>query len=152
MDIDHRRIRIHQITGRQRFLHHQSGSDDGNLAALAQRYAFAQLKMIVLIVDIFHVKASQTYIAGTIHLCDGRNGLHRLCRITRLYDRHARNRTHQCDILIALMCGAVLPYRDSRVSRPNLHIEMRISDRISHLLERPPRREHRERTRKRHFA
>ncbi len=81
--------------------------------------------------------------------------LHRCLRfhiIRRIDYNHPRDRPHQRDILITLMGRAVFSYRDPRMGRADLHIQMRISDRITHLFKCTSRREHSEGTRERNLA
>ena len=57
-------------------------------------------------------------------------------------NRHTRNGTHNSNILVALVSGAVLSYRETSVRSANLNVQMRITNRISNLLKRTTRREH----------
>ena len=56
-------------------------------------------------------------------------------RKARLAPAHyARNHSHQGKILQALMCGAILTYRNTAVSCSDLYIQLRISDGVTNLL------------------
>ena len=57
-------------------------------------------------------------------------------------DRHARNGTHNSNILIALVSSAVLSYREASVGSANLDVEVRVTHRVSDLLKRTTRRKH----------
>src|SRR5699024_507778 len=50
------------------------------------------------------------------------------------------------------MCGSVFPDRNARVGSADLHIQMRISDRVSYLLICAANSKHRKRTCKRNFS
>ena len=68
----------------------------------------------------------------------------RLCLhvVSRAHDHHAGDGAHQGNVLIALMGSAVLAYRDARMGSPDLHVQMRVSDGIAHLLKGPACSEH----------
>ena len=72
--------------------------------------------------------------------------------ITWVYYNHAWNCSHECNILVALVGGSILSYRNTCVCRTYFHIEMRISNRVSHLLKRTSCRKHGKGTGKRHLS
>ena len=57
-------------------------------------------------------------------------------------DRHIDCGIAECNILVALVGGSILSYRNTSVCRTDFHIEMRISNRVSHLLKRTTCRKH----------
>ena len=76
----------------------------------------------------------------------------RLHIVRRIEHDHSRDRAHQSQILQALMGRSVLTHGDSRMGRSDLHIEVRVTDRVAHLLVISARRKHRKRTDKRNFS
>ena len=137
----------------QGFGYRKAGRDDGNIRPFSQRDRLPKLELIVLIlIDDRNRQSAEPQIHRP-HMLVSR--LHRRLRfhiIRRIDHNHPRYRPHQRDILITLMGRAVFSYRDPRMGRADLHIQMRISDRITHLFKCTSRREHSERTRERNLA
>ena len=48
--------------------------------------------------------------------------------------RHTRNRAHECDILAALVRGAVLAHRNAGMGSANFDVEVRVANGIADLL------------------
>ena len=65
---------------------------------------------------------------------------------------HAGNCSHERNILVTLVGGSILSYGNTCVCRTDFHIEMRISNRVSHLLKRTSCRKHCKRAGKRHLS
>ena len=80
---------------------------------------------------------------------DRRSGLDVVGRID---DNHARDGAHQGDIFAALMGRAVLADRDARMGRADLDVQVRVTDRVAHLLKGAAGGEHRKGAGKRDHA
>ena len=89
----------------------QSCRDDRNVRTFAQGNALADLELIVRIcIDHRNSKTSETQIYRSYILISSFNGRSCLNIVGRVDHYHTRNRTHQRDILITLVCRAVLAY------------------------------------------
>ena len=72
--------------------------------------------------------------------------------IRRVDHNHSRNRSHQSDVFITLVCCTIFSYGDSRMCRSDLYIQFRISNGVSDLLKCTSCRKHCERACKRYFS
>ena len=104
------------------------------------------------IVDRFYGETAEAHVYGTVKMIRSLDHSPRFDVVRRTHDRHARDHAHERQILQALMRSTVLADRNACVRRADLHVEMRIADRVSDLLIGASGCKHRERARKRHLA
>ena len=129
----------------------KSGCNDGAVASLTERHALADLKLIIrAVVDDRNRQSAKAQIHRSHVLVGSLHCRARLDVVRRVDDNHSRDRTHQGNILVALMGRAVFPDGNSGMCRTDLHIQMRISDGIAHLLVRTSCRKHGEGAHKRY--
>ena len=125
---------------------HEAVRDDRHVAAVSHHDAFAELEFIFIAVEKHGCRrASETEINGADIFYRGLDGGSRLRRVSGANDGHARARAHDGEVLKTLMRRSVLADGYAAVSRAELDVEVRISDRVPDLFERASREEHRER-------
>ena len=136
-------VSLQHLCRLQALIHFQAGGDNGHIAAFPQNDALADLKFIFrTVVDNRNRQTSESQVHRSLHLIGRLHCRFRLHIVGGIDDGHARDDTHQRDILVALMAGSILAHGNAGVGRSDLHIQMGISHRITHLLERSARREH----------
>ena len=132
---------------------HQAGGDDGNVAALGDLLALADLKVIVLgIVEHRNGQTAKAQIDGAFHFVGGTHsgaGLHIVCRAD---DGHAGDAAHEGKVLAALMGSTVLAHRDAAMGGTDLDVEVRVADGVADLLKRAARGKHGKAGNKGHVA
>ena len=156
VDVDNLRadaLGLQRLRGLDRLGNHQAGRNDRDVRTLTERDALAELEAVVVaVVDAFHSEAAQTDVARALVLDRRTHGRLHLVVVARVEDDHARDRAHQGDILAALVRRAVLADGDARMGADDLDVQLRIADRVAHLLERSARREHRKGRRERDLS
>jgi len=109
------------------------------ITRLARRVALddapAKLEVIVVLVNDGHGQTAKPHVHRALCLICHANGSLGLDVIGRDDDRHARNGSHEGEVLVALVGGAVLAHRYARVRGPDDHVQMGVADGVSHLLE-----------------
>ena len=114
---------------------HKATSDDGHIGPLAHDHAATNLELIVLvIVDDRCCQAAEAHVNRALKLIGGAHTGTSLDVVGGNDHRHTRNRAHECDILAALVRGAVLAHRNAGMSSANLDVEVRVADGIADLL------------------
>ena len=108
--------------------------------------------IILFVIDHRNCQSSKTKIYRTVVLISCFYCCLCFYTVARIDHYHARNGTHQCNILVTLMGCSVLSYGDSRMCRTDLYIQMRISDGVTHLLESTSCCKHCKRAHKRYFS
>ena len=115
---------------------HQAGGDDGNIVALGQLLALAQLKVVVgLIVEHRHSQTAEAQIDGAFHGVGGAHSGACLDIVGGADDGHAGDAAHQGKVLAALVGSAVLTHGDAAVGGADLHVQVGVAHRVAHLLE-----------------
>ena len=125
-----------QLLGSQAGLvDHQTGGDDGNVVALGDLLALAQLKVIgSLIVEHRHSQTAEAQVNRALHGVSGTHsgtGLHIVCGADH---GHAGQAAHQGKVLAALVGSAVLAHGDAAVGGTDLDVQAGVSDRVADLL------------------
>ena len=117
------------------FVDHQAGGDDGNVAALGDLLALADLKVIVLgIVEHRNGQTAKAQIDGAFHFVGGTHSGAGLHIIRRADHGHAGDAAHEGKVLAALMGCTVLTHRDAAVGGTDLHVQVGVADGVAHLL------------------
>ena len=133
---------LKKLISLKRFVHHKTGSDYCNIASVFKLYALSDLELIIVPENNRNGKSAKTHINRTVNFKRGFNCFHSLSLICRIYYSHTRDSSHKGDILAALVCSAVLAYRDTGVSSTDYNIQMRIAYRVSYLLKGSARGKH----------
>ena len=116
-------------------INHKACCNDSYILAVTELNALAKLKLICFrVVENRCSKSAETEINRTFMEDSGFNGSLCFNVVGRVYYHHARDSSHKSDILVALMCCTVFAYRDTCVCCTYLHVEVRITDRVSYLL------------------
>ena len=128
----------------QGFVYHETAGDYCCVASVFHTISLAQLNIRSFIIENRDVESAQADVCGAVFRRDLSEEL--LCgnSICRMNHCHPRNDSHQSQILDTLMAGAVFPYGDSRVSRTDFYVCLRISDGITDDLVSSACGEHRE--------
>ena len=135
----------------KRKMYHKAGSNNGNVLAVAKLHTLANLKLVSL-GDDRTSKSAKSQIERTVGLHSRLNRRFCFNCIRRIDDRHSGNSSHKSNILKTLMSRTVLANSNTRVSRADLYVKMRITDAVSHLLKRSACRKHRKGGGKSHLA
>ena len=135
-----------------RLRHENPCGNDRDIRAILQHLSFANDKRKILRMVDRRCCTSEADVDRTIHLVGSMQHFARLHIIRRAHDRHAGDRTHESKILTALMRCTIFADGDAAVRGTDLDVQMRVSDRIAHLLIGTPRRKHGKRRDKRHEA
>ena len=140
------------LHGLDSLAHHQAGGDDGDVLAVPQGDALANLKLVVLVVvEALHSQAAQTDVHRAHMLGGGLHGGQHFVVVGGVQNHHAGDGAHQGDVLAALVGGAVLAHGDARVGAHNLHVEVGVAHGVAHLLKGAARGEHGEGRREGHL-
>ena len=142
-----------QLAGLDRLGHHQAGGHNGDVLAVAQDNALAQLEVVGLgiVKDRNRHSAKAQIDRANIgrRRADRRSGLDVVGRVD---DDHARDGAHQGNVLTALMGCAVFSNRNTRMGRTDFDVQVRVTDRVAHLLKGAAGGEHRKGAGKRDHA
>ena len=110
-------------------VHLQAGGDDGDVLALGDRFALADLKVVVVgVVENGHGQPAQPQVDRAVHLEGGADGRPCLDVVGGADDGHAGQRAHEGKVLAALVGRAVLAHRNAPVGRADLDVEAGVSD------------------------
>ena len=125
------------------FVDHQAGGDDGDVVALGELLALAQLEVVVgLIVEDGHCQTAEAQVDRALHRIRGADGCAGLDVIGGADDGHAGQAAHQGEILAALVGSAVLTDGDAAVGRADLNVQAGVSDGVADLLKGTARSKH----------
>ena len=117
------------------FGYRKSGSDDRYIFSFTKDNAFSKFKLVIrCIIDHRNCQSSKTKIYRSLMLDSGTYCCFCLDIIGRVDNNHSRDRTHQSNIFITLVCRTIFSYRDSGVCRTNFYIQFRITDGVTNLL------------------
>ena len=143
-DADIQTLTLGQHGGAQRLVGHQAGGDDGNVIAVGQLLALADLELIGLgIVENGRGQTGEAQVDGTLIVVGGDDGGAGLHIVSRAKHDHAGDRAHEGDVLTALVGGAVLTDGEPRVGGGDLDVQVRVADGVADLLKAAARNEHR---------
>ena len=107
--------------------------DDGDIVALGQLLALAQLKVVVgLIVEHRHSQTAKAQVDGAFHGVGGAHSGACLDIIGGADDGHAGDAAHQGKVLAALVRSAVLAHGDAAVGGADLHVQVGVAHRVAH--------------------
>ena len=121
----------------------KSGCNDGQVLALTENNAFSELKFVVRsVVDDWCCQTSETKVNRSVVFISCFDACFCFDIICWVQDDHARNGSHQGDILVALMGCTVFSYGDSGMGCTDFYIQMRISDGVAYLLKSTACRKH----------
>ena len=138
MDIDDfclNTICVQTLCRFQRSADTKPGSNNCYIRSFPKHHAFSNLKRIILsVVDDWYRQTSKPEVHRSVILISRTHSSFCLDIITWIDDNHARNRAHQRNILITLMCRTIFSDGNSRMSCSYLYIQVRISDGIADLL------------------
>ena len=119
--------------------------NDGDILAFTENNAFSELKFVIRsVVDHRHCQTSETKVNRSVVFISCFHAGFCLYIICRVQNDHARDGSHQGDILVALMCCAVFSYGNSGMGSTDFYVQMRVSDGVAHLLKRTACGKHRE--------
>ena len=122
---------------------HQAGGDDGNVIALGDLLALADLKVVVVgIVEHGHRQTAEAQVDRAFHGVGGTHSGAGLHVIGGADDGHAGQAAHQGEILAALVGSAVLTDGDAAVGRADLNVQTGVGDGVADLLKGTARSEH----------
>ena len=114
---------------------HQAGGDDGNVIALGDLLALADLKVVVVgIVEHRHRQTAEAQVDRAFHGVGGTHSGAGLHVIGGADDGHAGDAAHEGKVLAALMGCTVLTHRDAAVGGTDLHVQVGVADGVAHLL------------------
>ena len=117
------------------FVDHQAGGDDGDVVALGELLALAQLEVVVgLIVEHGHRQTAEAQVDRAFHGVGGTHSGAGLHVIGGADDGHAGDAAHEGKVLAALMGCTVLTHRDAAVGGTDLHVQVGVADGVAHLL------------------
>src|SRR5208337_2318156 len=104
---------------------------------LVKYMGLANLEAIVFAEKSRDLVAAYPHVAGTLVLGYRLDGLHCLGTVGRDDHGHIRYHAHHCDVLDGLVRSTVLSYGDPRMTRHDLNAQVRVADRLPHLLPGP---------------
>ena len=124
-----------RLSSLERLTDHKAASDDRDIGTLAHNHAATDLELIVLaVVDDRCRQTAEAHVDRTLKLIGGAHASTGLDVVGGNDHRHTRNRTHERDVLAALMRSAVLAHRNAGMGGANLDVEMRVANGIADLL------------------
>ena len=132
--------------------HAQAVGDDTHVLAFADDAALANLEIVILIENYRHRGAAKADVDRPFVLDSGSDCFSRLRIICGAHDDHSGDLAHERQVLQTLVGSAVLTDSDAGVCRADLHVQVRVADRVADLLIGAARREHREGACKRHHT
>ena len=131
---------------------HKSRRDYRDVFAVFELYAFAELEFIIFIIEIRNGITSETEIERSFCIYSRLYCRSSLDSVRGIHYRHAGDRAHKRDILVALVRRAVFSDGYSGMSCTDLNIQMRVAYGVSYLFESASCREHSEARSKYGFA
>ena len=156
MNIDHfciNTFRCQLLRCLQTVVDRKSCRNDRYVFSFSKHNAFPKFKLIIRsVIDHRNSQTSEPHIHRPYIFVSRAHRRSCLYVIRRIDHNHSRNRTHQSNIFITLMCRSVFTYGNSGMCCSDFYVQMRITDWISYLLISPSRRKHCEGTCKRNFT
>ena len=123
---------------------HQAGSHDGNITALGELLALADLEVIVgLVVEHGNRQTAKAKVDRTLHLVGGADSSACFHVVGGADDGHAGQAAHEGKVLAALVGSAVLTDGDAAVGSADLHVQVGVGHGVADLLKGTARSEHR---------
>ena len=131
------------LGGGDGFPDHQAGGDDGQVLAVPEGDAFAQLEVVGLrVVEHRHGQAAEADVDRPVVVDGGLHGGAGFHVVGGAQDHHAGEGAHQGEVLAALVGGAVLAHGDAGVGGADLHVEVGVGDGVADDLKGPAGGEH----------
>ena len=156
VDVDHfcfDAVFCQHLSRCQRLGYHKTGCYDSQILTFPEGHTLSELEFIIrTVIDHRCSQTAETEIYRSHILVSGFHSCFCLDIITGVDNNHAGDHTHQGNIFVALMGCSVLSYRKTCMSGSNLHIQMRITDGVSHLLKGTACCKHGKRTHEGNFS
>ena len=124
------------LGGLHGLLDHEAHGDDGNVAAIPEGDALAQLEGIAGQVpgQVLHGGAAQAQVGGAVIVHEGLDGGLHLGAVAGAAHHHAGDGPHDGHILTGLVGGAVLAHGEAAVGAHHRHVEVGVGDGVADLL------------------
>ena len=112
-----------------------AGSDQGHVGTVAQEIGLAEIKLVVIVKDVFGLTAEQPDVHRALMLDDGGQGLAELHRVRGLEHGHARQGTHDAHIFKRHVRTAVEFRADARIGADDFDVQPGVAYRDGDLVE-----------------